>query len=52
MELVYLPEGVEPIDRNDSIITHLVFMFNHLKGRMSVTDEDTVIIVVCTTIED
>ena len=47
MESVYLPEGVEPTDRNDSILTHLVSLFDFLKEGMKVTDADTVIIVVC-----
>lgn len=46
MESVYLPEDVEPTDRNDSILTHLVSLFDFLKDGMRVTDEDTVIIVV------
>ena len=50
METVYLPEGVEPTDRNDSILTHLVSLFDLLLAEMKVTDEDTVIIVVWTTV--
>lgn len=47
MELVWIPEGEETENHNDSIITHMCWVFHNLKMTYQVKDSEKVIIAVC-----